>query len=260
MSYFFPNFHYGPVIMAVIVNCLIGLIAYSLVFKTKLFDSLIQQPLVSNFIAAPCTMLALIIAFMASSVWQNTTVAKTALWNEKIAIETLLSLPIEPAELKIAIKTHLREYLGLVTKLEWGTNFNQKRLVEVENTIHSLASDAWALEKSYCDDKAQNIRCSSSLITTTFLRSLEQMRLAREQRLSLGSQANLSYVMKWLEVYLLTTVAAINLAAGHRTMKHSAIIALVIFCACTTLLFSIVALYIHPYKGPDALVASLISQ
>jgi hypothetical protein len=259
MGYLFPNFYYGPVITALLVSGLAGLIAYVTVFRTRWFDGLIKQPLVSNFLAVPCTMLALIIAFMASSVWQNGTVAKTALWNEKMAIETISGLLLQPAELKRAVENHLAEYVSLVTNVEWGTHRNQHRMVEVDTALRNLTADAWALEATHCNNKVPAGSCSSSVMTTTLMRALEQMRLAREQRLSLGSQANLGYLAKWFAVYLLATVAAINLAAGHRAAKHAAAIALTIFCTCTAILCSMVALSIHPYKGPDALHASMIA-
>ena len=259
MQYFFPNFHYGPIIPALIFSALLGLISYLIVFRTSLFDGLIKEPIVSNFLAVPTTMFALVMAFMASSAWQNMSVAKTSIWNEKLAIETISNLAIYPPSLKTLTMNDLKLYLDSVTQKEWGLYFNQKSVPEVEGAIRKLGADAWSLEEAYCEGKASDARCSASVITSTFLRALEQLRLGREQRLSLGSLANFGYGVKWVAVYLLAVVAAVNLAAGHRTSKHAAVIVLIIFCSCAAILFSIVALHIHPYKGPDALSPLLIA-
>jgi hypothetical protein len=79
MLYFFPTFGFGPVILAFVISAALGLAAYLIVFQTRLFDHLINKPLVAPYIGVPNTVLALLLAFMASSVWQNTSSAATAL-------------------------------------------------------------------------------------------------------------------------------------------------------------------------------------
>ena len=68
MLYFFPNFALGPVILALIISAALGITAYLIVFKTRLFDHLISKPLVGPYVGVPNTILALLLAFMASSV------------------------------------------------------------------------------------------------------------------------------------------------------------------------------------------------
>ena len=89
MLYFFPNFGLGPVILALIISAALGLAAYLIVFKTRLFDHLISMPLVAPYVGVPNTVLALLLAFMASSVWQNTSAAAAALQNEATALSRL---------------------------------------------------------------------------------------------------------------------------------------------------------------------------
>lgn len=89
MLYFFPNFGLGPVILALIISATLGLAAYLIVFKTRLFDHLINKPLVAPYVGVPNTVLALLLAFMASSVWQNTSAATAALQNEATALSRL---------------------------------------------------------------------------------------------------------------------------------------------------------------------------
>lgn len=258
IQYLFPHFQYGPVITAIVFSFLIGFISYGLVFRTSYFDVLIKEPLVPNFISVPATMFALLMAFMASSVWQNSSLAKTSVWNERLAIEAIASLPIEPEALKSKTSDDLLHYVDEVAHKEWGDYFNQKSSIDVDRAIKKLEQDAWQLERDYCRNAEIHARCSSSVITSAFFRSLDQLKLAREQRLTLGGQANFGYVHKWIAVYFLGIVTAINIAAGHKNSRRAAIIALIIFCTCAGILYASVALHIHPYKGPDALQSALI--
>ena len=69
MLYFFPTFGLAPILLAVIVSTTLGVAAYLIVFKTRLFDHLINKPLVPPYIVIPTSVLALLLAFMASSAW-----------------------------------------------------------------------------------------------------------------------------------------------------------------------------------------------
>lgn len=48
-----------------------GLLSYYLVYKTPLFNHLIEVPLVPPFLALPAIMFAFLMGFMSSDAWQN---------------------------------------------------------------------------------------------------------------------------------------------------------------------------------------------
>jgi hypothetical protein len=260
MQYLFPHFQYAAVITAIIASILIGFISYGLVFRTSLFDFLIDQPFVASFVTMPATMFALLMAFMASSVWQNTLLARTSLWNERLAIESISRLSIEPEALEMKISRGLLHYVDVVIHEEWGANFNQKASIDADRAIIKLEEDVWALEREYCSASEKRADCSSSFIASAFLRYLEQLKLAREERLTLGNKANLGYISQWLAVYFLGMFAAINIAAGHKKSRKTAIVAVIIYCTCAAILYTTVALNIHPYKGPHELSPTLLIQ
>jgi hypothetical protein len=239
---------------------LMGFISYSLVFRTSLFDFLIDQPFVASFVVVPATMFALLMAFMASSVWQNTSLARTSLWNERLAIESISRLPIKPEALKLKTSRDLLHYVDVVIHEEWGAYFNQNASVDADRAIIQLEKDVWALEREYCSSSEMGADCSSSFITSAFFRSLQQLKFAREERLTLGSKANFGYVGKWLAVYFLGIFAAINIAAGHKKSRKTAISATFIYCTCAAILYTTVAFNIHPYKGPDKLSPTMLIQ
>jgi hypothetical protein len=62
MLFSFPTFGLGPILLALIVSANLGLAAYLIVFQTRLFDHLINKPLVAPYIGVPNTVLALLLA------------------------------------------------------------------------------------------------------------------------------------------------------------------------------------------------------
>ena len=61
----------APIIATFFWSLAIGVASYLLVFKTKLFDHLINNPLVPPFLALPAIMFAFMMGFMSSDAWQN---------------------------------------------------------------------------------------------------------------------------------------------------------------------------------------------
>jgi len=253
MLYFFPNFGPGPFILALIISAALGLAAYLIVFKTRLFDHLIAKPLVAPYVGVPNTVLALILAFMASSVWQNTSAAATALQNEATALSRLEIIASTSPALATELKGDLSRYTNLVQKVEWGRDYNMRRDPEVDRTLSSLYARAWTIDAGACAVRGSESLCTTKAMAAEILTEIKQLESAREQRLSIGSQSNFGYARKWAIIYLLTLVSNITLGAVHRANRPTAITAIVLWCLCTALVFSMITLHIHPYKEPDAL-------
>lgn len=150
MLYFVPNFGPGPFILALIISGALGLAAYMIVFRTRLFDHLINKPLVAPYIVVPNTVLALILAFMASSVWQNTSSAAAALQNEATALSRHKVIASTSPALSAELKSQLSAYTNLVQKVEWGSDYNAKRNPEVDQTLSDLYARSWAIDAGAC--------------------------------------------------------------------------------------------------------------
>ena len=99
-----------------IVSTTLGVAAYLIVFKTRLFDHLINKPLVPPYIVIPTSVLALLLAFMASSAWQNTTTAAAALQNEATALNRLGIIAATSPALARELKGDLSSYIQLVVQ------------------------------------------------------------------------------------------------------------------------------------------------
>ena len=59
----------SPLLASFICSLGIGIASYLLVFKTKLFDHLLDVPLVPPFLALPAIMFAFLMGFMSSDAW-----------------------------------------------------------------------------------------------------------------------------------------------------------------------------------------------
>lgn len=115
-----------------------GLLSYYLVYKTKLFNHLIEVPLVPPFLALPAVMFAFLMGFMSSDAWQNYSYARTALINESVAVKRILKIPVGAPELQQDIKLSMQTYLEGVLNEEWA---DQSINCQVQRRKHPLT--AW---------------------------------------------------------------------------------------------------------------------
>ena len=259
MLYFFPNFGLGPVILALIISAALGLAAYLIVFKTRLFDHLISMPLVAPYVGVPNTVLALLLAFMASSVWQNTSAAAAALQNEATALSRLGIIAATSPTVASELKGDLSSYIQLVEQGEWGREYNMKRAPEIDQTLSNLYMRAWTIDAGTCAVREAEFLCTTKAMAAEILTEIKQLEAAREQRLSIGSKSNLGYARKWAIIYLLTLASSITIGAVHRAHRPTAITAIVLWCLCTALVFSMIKLHTHPYKGFNPLTPDFTS-
>lgn len=254
MQHFFPHLTFGPALTALILASFVGWAAHRIVFKTRLFDALLKSPLPPDFVGVPSTILVLIAGFLSAQVWQNSDHAQHALSDEILALSRIRNSAIEPQELQSAVRQGIEDYASLVREKEWGENYNNQPSTEVERKMEELR--VMLRSGKAPGNGAGNLAAPAS---SDVLRYLESLELAREQRLELGSRSRFGYVGKWALLYLMMLVSAITVAAVHRSNPHTAAVALSLYCTAVALLFSMIALYLHPYKGPGAILpASLV--
>jgi hypothetical protein len=253
MYYFFPDFTYGPVLNHLILHSIVGVGAYILVFRTKLFNALLENPLVPTFLTVPAVTLIFISGLLAAQIWQSVGHAQNALSDEKRALSRIYHSVVEPQELRLALRTGAESYVSLVQDVEWGRTRNQYPAAEVERALVHLGV---MLRASLAQT---NEATSTAQAARGLLRDLDMLEDAREKRLDLGGRVRSGYISTWIILYFMLLISAINITAVHRRFPHTAAIALCLYCLSMAMLFSIIALSIHPYQGPNALPpASLV--
>jgi hypothetical protein len=256
MIYELFNFAYAPMIATLIWTIGIGLIGYFFVFRIKLFDVLAKQPIAPPFMSLPAVMFAFLMIFMASAAWQNITLARTSLVNEHSALARMVAVPLEPGQSKQQLHADLRRYLTAVVDEEWKKNFNQTSSAEAEAALGAIETNIWAVD-TLCGRRAlADTPCASALAVSTLLKALDDLRLAREQRLSLGFTGGIR--LKWALALVLAIVTVASIAAVHRSNPRGAVIAISLFCVGTWMAFSVVTLHYQPYRGPDAISPTML--
>lgn len=239
---FFPSLPFAALLASFVWAAVIGTVAHSFVFRTRLFDALTKVPMVPPFIALPAIMFAFLLAFMASDAWNNIGQARMSLVSEVAAINRIAAIPLKPDSENREARETMRQYIDAVTEEEFGQHYNQRGSAKADAAIARLEAIAWTVSGQ------------DGLAAGTFLKALDDLRAARHQRLGLGFQGTL--VLKWVLVLMLALLTAISIAAVHRTGERTAAIAQVLFCLAAWASFSMVSSHIQPYRGPDALTAA----
>jgi ABC-type multidrug transport system fused ATPase/permease subunit len=251
MVYEFFDGPLSPIVSALSWSIVIWLVTYSIVFKTKIFNYLISNPLSPPFLALPALMFAFLMGFMASESWQNYSQAKTSIINETAAIERILNIPLKPEVFQVKSNDYVKSYLQSVLDDEWGAKHNQSSSVEAHESLNLLELNLWQASDACSDGLLPKASCTSSVSAAAYIKAIDDLRLAREQRLSLGYQSSRTF--RWFLGIILGLISAISVAAVHKHNQRTGTIALTLYCLSMWMAFSMVTLNIHPYKWSEVI-------
>lgn len=251
----------SPIIATFCWSLGIGLLAYYLVFKTKLFDSLLLVPLAAPFVGIPAVLFAFLMGFMSSDAWQNFSHARTALINEASAVSRLAYVQLKDPQLQKSYRANLISYLEAVLNDEWEKSANGSSSPKAKAALDQLSSAVWGGSNACSTGSKQRGACIDAYTSTILLKAHDDLRNAREQRLSLGYIKSVN--TKWLLAILLAFVSAVTVAAVHRSNQKTGLIALVLFCSSIWISLCIVTMFSNPYKWAERLnpvpLSSLLS-
>ncbi len=251
----------APIIASFFWSLGIGLAAFLLVFKTRLFNHLIDSPLVPPFLALPAIMFAFLMGFMSSDAWQNFSHARTSLINEASSISRLIAIPLQLEEHQKRSNTHIQLYLEAVLNEEWGKNDSTSGNSETKLALRNLELIIWNGSAACAKGGSKQSACIDSITSSFYIKALDDLRNAREQRLSLGYSSSVN--TKWFLAIALAFLSTLSVAAVHRHNQKTAITSLLLFCCSIWITFSIVTMYNNPYKFAERLepipLASLLN-
>lgn len=245
MLYQYFDAQIGPLVASLSWSIVVGVISFALVYKTRLFNHLLATPLVPPFLALPAIMFAFLMGFMSAEAWQNYAHARSSLVNEASAISRLINIPVQPPEYQVRSTALLKSYLQTSLNDEWAAKHNQATSAKASEAINQLEVNIWNARK-HCAQGGVPSDCMDTIATTAFIKGIDDLRSAREERLSLGYQLGINY--KWALVIFLALISAISVAAVHKHSQKTGVIALILFCLSLWVAFSMVSLHINPYK------------
>jgi len=242
---------WAPIIVTFFWSLGIGAVSYLLVFKTTLFDHLVNSPLVPPFLALPAIMFAFLMGFMSSDAWQNFAHARTALINEASSISRLIAIPLQLPEHQKGSNHHIQLYLETVLNEEWGNNGNMSDNAKTKLALDNIELIIWNASAACYKQGAAKAACVDAVTSTAYIKAIDDLRKAREQRLSFGYLSNVN--TKWFLAIALAFLSALSVAAVHRHNQKTAITSLVLFCCSIWVSFCIVTTYSNPYKWAERL-------
>jgi len=228
-----------------------GLLSYYLVYKTDLFNHLIEVPLVPPFLSLPAVMFAFLMGFMSSDAWQNYSYARTALINESVAITRILNIPIGTPELQKSIKLSMQTYLESVLNEEWADSINKSPSPKAQASIDSMELSIWKGVAACGQASGNSQLCIDPVMSGAFIGGLNDLRAARKQRLSLGYVGSADG--KWILAIILGLISVISVAAVHRHNIKTGITALILYCLSIWIALGIAVLFSNPYEGSERL-------
>jgi hypothetical protein len=256
MVYELFGFQYASMVATLLWSVVIGLIGYYAIFKLPLFDSLLKEPMAAPTMVLPAGMFSFLMVFMASQAWQNISEARLAQVNEHSALTRMVAVPFAPPETKQHLQAAIKRYLRAVVDDEWTRRYNESEADAADAALAELQIDIWAIDAA-CQAQAHTEKpCTNGLAISSFVKALDDLRLARDQRLSLGYQGGLP--LKWTLAISLAIATSLTLAAVHRSSPRTAAISLGLFSLSIWLSFSVVTLTIQPYRGPTALSPAML--
>lgn len=245
------NGQLAPLIATFLWSLGMGLISYYLVYKTSLFNHLIEVPLVPPFLALPAVMFAFLMGFMSSDAWQNYSYARTALINESVAITRILNIPVGTPELQNNIKLSMKTYLEAVLNEEWAESTNKLPSPKAQASIDSMELSIWRGVAACSQTSGKSLSCIDSAMSGAFIGALNDLRAARKQRLSLGYVGSTDG--KWILAIFLGLISVISVAAVHRHNIRTGITALILYCLSIWIALGIAVLFSNPYEGSERL-------
>ena len=185
---YFPQLAYAALIAAFTWSLLTGVVAHFAVFRLRVFDGLAKFLLAPPFVSVPAIMFTFMMAFMASEAWQNIGQARAALIAESTAVARISAVPVRPEAAQRQSQAMLRQYLDAAIDEEWKTHFNQRGSAKAEAAVARLEAGIWSANSLCETQSARGATCSDALVTTTYVKAVDDLRMARHQRLSLGFQ------------------------------------------------------------------------
>jgi len=246
---FLPHLIYAPILATLVWVVVIGFISWSLVFKTTLFKSFLTTRIDSVLAGMLNVMFVFFMAFTASDVFQGYNAARNALIEESVAIDKLLSIQNGTPEFKSQSNQQIKKYLQNTIDIEWQRDFNKIRNTEADAALSTLLT-ALGAEKRRCS-LFKPPDCLDATTAGSYLKSIDDLKKAREQRLSIGGQG--TQVVRYLLCMFLAMNALTGLLLLFIATPRAALPPLIMYCFSLWIILMMVVMHSNPYAGVKAI-------
>ncbi len=200
-------------------------------------------PLRDTLIGTLSGLFALMMAFSAAGIWNDTLQASSAVQREANALENVLALAGSlPEDLTKAVKSSVREYGRGVVERDWPA---MKRSVDVNDPVYDVA-DKILIDLIHMLSAEQQ-RIASSSIIAPLVGQIIEARSARRARVALSS-AGVS-VVQWLAMLLLALGALTAIAVCHYHHFGMQLVGMHLYVFAATAAFFVILAHDRPFVG-----------
>lgn len=252
----FPHIMIGPIVSTMAWAILIGLSAWTLVYKTRLFNAFNEVRFDSFFCGLLNIIFVFFMAFMGSDFYDKYKEATENLVKEKTAINHILSIPLPTEALNQQVQGAVKSYLQAVIEVEWKQHLNQQQSDKAQQAISQLLQLINQTHLACTNQVTQ--QCLDTLTMSRYLNGVDSLREARDLRLSLGVRDREG--LRYLLCMFLALNAAISLLLVYKNEKRAALVPLVMYCLSVWVTFLIVILHADPYIGFRGIQPTMLEQ
>lgn len=188
----------------------------------------------------------LVVAFVASDVWQQENKGRTAVEQEAIAVADIMRTAQHlPAELREQVVGLTDDYVRDIVEREWPLMAQGQASQKAESLLDAL--EQTSIQVDAMAEAAGPDRIGLQQTAKDLRRYTQQIEAARNQRLLV---ANGRVVLtKWMAVLVLLFVAACVICELHAHQRRAAVMALALFSLGFGATLYLIASYDRPFSG-----------
>jgi hypothetical protein len=222
--------------------CWLILFAVRACVRASGFDPSHMLPMRDTMIGAVSTVFALMVAFSAAGIWNDTLQASTAVQRESNALENVYALATSlPTELSDSIRDSVARYGRLVVESDWPA---MVRKVPMDNPVYEK-SDQVLIDLI---NRAATEQSRAALPTLTPL--LNQVMEARNARLVRITLANSGVsVAQWTTMLLIALGALVAVALCHNHHFGTQVLATNLYALAAAAAFFVILAHDRPFVG-----------
>jgi hypothetical protein len=188
----------------------------------------------------------LVIAFVASDVWQQETRGRTAVEHEAVAVaDTLRVAQHLPVDLRAQVTGLTTDYIREVVEEEWPLMATGQSSQKAESLLDALGQTSIQVDVYAKDAGPERIGLQQA--AEDLRRYATQIEAARDQRLLVASSRVVT--TKWTAVLVLLFVAACVIQELHATQRRAMVLALALFSLGFGATLYLIASFDRPFTG-----------
>ncbi len=202
-----------------------------------------DPPIRDSMISVISAIFALMVAFSAAGIWQDTLQARSAVQREANALENALGVANGlPAELRDTVKSSVINYAKTVVERDWPA---MARQADLNDPLYGTSGQVLVHLMDHLSSEVA--RGQPPAVTSVLLGQLIEARNARLSRLALSTGGLTN--AQWIGLLMLVTVALIAVAICHNAHRDVQFISVTLYALAAAAAFFVIVAHDKPFVG-----------